>query len=53
MDMLLLWVEAVQQGWLGSPAVRLVYASMQLYKTVIGLSRSESIIALAWLPPTY
>lgn len=46
--MLLLWVEAVQQSWLGSPAVRLIHVSMQVYKTVIGFSRSESIIALAW-----
>lgn len=53
MDMLLLWVEAVQQSWLGSPAVRLTHASMQLYKTVIGFSRSESIIALAWPAPAY
>jgi hypothetical protein len=31
----LLWLEAVQQGWLGSPAVRLIPVSMLIYKTVI------------------
>lgn len=30
-------MEAVQQGWLGSPAVRLIPASMLIYKTVIGI----------------
>lgn len=32
-----MWIEAVQQGSLRSPAVRLIPASMLIYKTVIGI----------------
>lgn len=31
------WIEAVQQGWLGFPTVRLTPASILVCKTVIGI----------------